>query len=57
MWPGNGVDDPHDNCTADDVSPCIDTAGPNNEPSDDIDDGTRPVNVDYDMGSDEYGTP
>ncbi len=51
-------------CGAGSASPSIDTAGTNNLPSDDIDDGTRPYDVPsmgndgsnyYDMGSDEYG--
>jgi predicted outer membrane repeat protein len=61
----NGVDDPHDDCTA--QSPAIDTGTSTGAPSDDIDDGgSRPVDVPgvpavgttvYDMGADEYGTP
>jgi hypothetical protein len=40
-------------------SPCRDAipAASYSGPADDIDGGSRPVNTDYDMGADEYGTP
>jgi predicted outer membrane repeat protein len=48
----NGVDDPHDNCTA--QSPAIDAGTSSGAPSDDIDGESRPYNSVYDMGADEY---
>jgi predicted outer membrane repeat protein len=48
----NGVDDPHDNCTA--QSPAIDAGTSTGAPSDDIDGDSRPYNGLYDMGADEY---
>ena len=40
-------------------SPCKDAipAAGYSGPGDDIDGGSRPVNTDYDMGADEFGTP